>query len=464
MPVPVDVLEDDDGVVDKHADAQRQPAERDQVEREAGEVHQRERGQHRERDRHGDHGGGAQVAQEQQQDQDGEHRAVHPRLAHVGDRALDVLAGVVDEDDPRATAVLAVDEVDLLLETLHHLDRVGVGLLGHAHDDARPAVDPLLAHDLLERVAHVGHVADVDRTPGSGGGAARLRLGQLFAGPRGAALRPLRVGPPVDQHRAHLLDRAQLAECADQDLAARLGHVAGRHVAVVAAQRLDDLIAGDAERDHARQRQLDADLAQAPAIDLHRRDAGQALEPAGQHLVGQVAQAARIAATAQPERGDRRGRDVELEDGRLLGVLGQLGAQPVERLAHVAGRRVQVGAPVELQLHARQPLGRLALQRGDALDRGHRALDRPGQEVLDLLRADAGIVRDDRDAREVDLGQEVDRQARGGDAAQDADDDAEHRHADRAPDREPGPPAGHRRSVVRCESATWMRLPWARST
>src|SRR5690606_19542935 len=247
-------------------------------------------------------------------------------------------------------------------------------------------------------------------------------------------------------------------------------HVAGRHVAVVAGQRADDLVGGDAERGQPLEDQLDADLADPAAVDPHRGDAGDALEPAGEELVGQVAQPARIAAAAQAEGGDRRGRDVELEDGRLLGVLRKLRAQPVERLAHVAGGGVEVGAPVELELHARQPLGRLSLQRGHPLDRRDRALDRPGQEVLDLLRPDPLVVGDDRDAREVDLGQEIDRQAGDRDAAQDADRRAQHGDADRPADRQPGDPAAHGAAAgfgASCSALSAVMvigLPSARST
>ena len=44
-------------------------------------------------------------------------------------------------------------------------------------------------------------------------------------------------------------------------------------------------------------------------------------------------------------------------------------------------------------------------------------LERPGDQLLDLLRPDAGVVHADRDRRLRDVGQEIDRQPDEGDAA-----------------------------------------------
>ena len=67
--VPERVLEHDDRGVDDHADAERQPAERHRVQREAGEVEQRERADDRNRDRRADDDRRAQVAQEEEDDE-----------------------------------------------------------------------------------------------------------------------------------------------------------------------------------------------------------------------------------------------------------------------------------------------------------------------------------------------------------------------------------------------------------
>ena len=67
--VPERVLEHDDRGVDDHADAERQAAEGHRVQRVAVEVEQRERADHRDRNRGEDDEGRPQVAQEQEDDQ-----------------------------------------------------------------------------------------------------------------------------------------------------------------------------------------------------------------------------------------------------------------------------------------------------------------------------------------------------------------------------------------------------------
>ena len=95
----IDVLQDDDGVVHQHPDAQRQPAQSHQVQREAAEVDHRECGNHGDRHRRRDDRGASQVPQEHQQDDDGERAAKHRGGAYIRDGSLDVLGGVDNRRD-----------------------------------------------------------------------------------------------------------------------------------------------------------------------------------------------------------------------------------------------------------------------------------------------------------------------------------------------------------------------------
>ena len=87
--VAVGVLQHDDRRIDDHADAERQTAEGHRVQREAAEVEQRERADHRHRNRRADDQRRAEVAQEREDDQHDEDAADHRVLLHVVDRALD---------------------------------------------------------------------------------------------------------------------------------------------------------------------------------------------------------------------------------------------------------------------------------------------------------------------------------------------------------------------------------------
>ncbi|OPZ93042.1 MAG: hypothetical protein BWY73_00509 [candidate division TA06 bacterium ADurb.Bin417] len=91
FPQAVDVLQDHDRVIHQHADSQRQAAQGHDVQGEAGEVHQCEGGDNRDRDGDGDDGGAEDIGKENEQDEDGEAAAVEGRGTDRGDGTLDVL-------------------------------------------------------------------------------------------------------------------------------------------------------------------------------------------------------------------------------------------------------------------------------------------------------------------------------------------------------------------------------------
>src|SRR5699024_3192677 len=97
--VPVDVLDDDDRVVDDAPDGHRQRGQGEQVERDPDDLEADERDDERQRDRHGGHRGGPDLAQEQQDDDDGEHQAEQALDREVLDRLLDERRLVEDDDD-----------------------------------------------------------------------------------------------------------------------------------------------------------------------------------------------------------------------------------------------------------------------------------------------------------------------------------------------------------------------------
>ena len=96
---PVDVLHHDHRIVDDEADGDGQAAHRHQVDRPAEQPHEDERRDHGERQRDGGDQRQPPVAQEDQQDDDGEQAADQDGVADVGDRGRDELGEVVDLRD-----------------------------------------------------------------------------------------------------------------------------------------------------------------------------------------------------------------------------------------------------------------------------------------------------------------------------------------------------------------------------
>ena len=84
-----DVLAHHDGVVDQQADGQRQPHQREDVQREAQGAHDDERADDGDRQRQPRDHRAAPAIQEQEDDEDGEEAAEHQRDLHVVHRVAD---------------------------------------------------------------------------------------------------------------------------------------------------------------------------------------------------------------------------------------------------------------------------------------------------------------------------------------------------------------------------------------
>ena len=201
----VDALEHHDRTVDQHADSKRDAGQGDDVQGEAVEVHQSDRRQHRDRDGGGDDQGRSYVAEEEEEHQDRQRGAEHrPHLDVV--HGLPDEGGAVHEDrDLGAAGVVAIDRVDLLLQSIDDLHRVRAGLLLHEHPHAGLAVDQELVRQFANAVFDPPDVAHEDR-------------------------------PPVADRDDRVLDvdlAFELADRTDENLAPRLEHVAGRDVAVL---------------------------------------------------------------------------------------------------------------------------------------------------------------------------------------------------------------------------------------
>ncbi len=128
------------------------------VQREAAEVDQRERGDHGDGNRQGDHERAAHIAQEEQQHQDRQPTPVQNGTGNVGDGPFDEVALVDHRHDPDLWKGM-VDRFDLFQHAPGHLHRVGIGLLAYCHPQATRPVDAHDAREFLVGVPHVGNLA-----------------------------------------------------------------------------------------------------------------------------------------------------------------------------------------------------------------------------------------------------------------------------------------------------------------
>jgi hypothetical protein len=215
--VPVDVLEDDDGVVDQHPDRERERHQRHRVEREVERVEEHEARHQGRRDRERGDRRRAEVAQEEQHDHGGERSAVGDVDGHVADRRGDEDRGVERDGHLVAGRQFGADPREFRLHRLRDLDGVLARLAADQQRDAALAVEPrngaLLRHPVLDG----GHVVEVD----------------------GAAL------PLGDDQATELVGVGQLAERLERPLAAAGLEAPTGQLDVLALQRDDHVVDGE---------------------------------------------------------------------------------------------------------------------------------------------------------------------------------------------------------------------------
>ena len=305
--VPDDILDLHDRVVDQHAGHQAQREQGDHVEREAEQAHEPEGGDRRERD--GDRGNerGAPVAQEQEDDDDGQQRALDQGPHRALILRLDIFHGR-EKQIVADARVFPAEGVQFTLDIVVDRDvRIAFGLLDHETDHLAAVLDA--EGGLLgPLVADVRNSVEPDRAAAS---ERDLGLGEIVGG-QGAA------------EHAHGLFRA-----------GNLGAAAGR-VEVRRAQLLIDLAGGDALRLHAQGIQFHLDLAADPAGAADDGDAFDTHETAVQRVVDEPAKLLdRHRRAFRREIADGLVGEIDALDLRLQDAVGQVAPDAGDGVAHV---------------------------------------------------------------------------------------------------------------------------------
>ena len=116
----VDILDDNDGVVNQHADAERQTGQGDHVQRDIGEIHQHDGKQNAHRDAEGNDRRRTHIAQEQKQDDNGEQAAQKQILQDTADNHLNIIALIHQRRDVKIRIAL-LQILNLLVDQLGDL-------------------------------------------------------------------------------------------------------------------------------------------------------------------------------------------------------------------------------------------------------------------------------------------------------------------------------------------------------
>jgi len=405
--VPVDGFEHDDGIVHQHADPQGDPAQRHDVQRQVGLVHQGECGHDRDGYGQTDHQCAAHILEEEKQD-DGRQQPAHPGVAaHLADGLLDEVR-LIGHD---GVAHVGRDDLGFLErgQPAGHGpgdgDGVGVAFLVDRHLDTLAPVEP---GDHLAVLGSADHLGDV--------------------------LQAHLPAPLVaDDDPAHLSERFEFIQGADHVARFLVVQGAGGHVQVFALEDIRDLGDRDVQLGELLLVDVDLDLFLEAAHHLDGGHAVHRLQVLLQLLLGEEPEHAQVGQPLQPDAHDGVAGRVEPQDHGFFGVTGQL--HEVELLPYIQHRQVHVGVPVEFQDDLGLSRSRDRADPGEAGDHTDSLLDRLRDQVLDFLRRGVGVGGVDGQGRVGDVGQQVERQAVERDDPEQDHRHHEHGHGDGSRDR-----------------------------
>lgn len=382
LEVAGDVLDLDDGIVDEDADHERQRKQRDDIQAEAGEIHDKEGRYDRQGQRHGRQDRRPPVPEEKPDDDDRQDRAF---VQHVH-------RTIIVADDRADRAVSLVD--------------LNVGMLGG---------------ELPNRLVHIGgntavgksvRALDLDRDH-------RLAVEIGHRGALGEA-----VGDGCDVIEANLLavcqgdfeplqrlDRWQGAERAQGLAGAADFAKAARYIRLHCLQLRRHGGRGDPERRHRRGIEIHMNLTVDPADAVDLPDTGHRKQRLGQIIVDKPGKFGLVESGRADGIGDQCGTLYgDLADARRLHLRRQVALDAVDGIADFVQRRFAVF--FQLEGHFDRD-GAVGDRRGDMVEiaeRGKTVLDGAGHLGFELRRCGAVERSGDGDCRKVHVGEVLYRQ------------------------------------------------------
>jgi len=384
---PLKYLREDDGAVDDVAHGDGQPTERHDVD---AKPHDGEEEQpHADADRHrkkNDHQRAKTHQRNPQHDDYDQHRSAH-HVASVGDGEVDEVGlpvGVLFDPDTWRQR----EAVQRILDLFREFKRVAARRLLHGDDHRVPSVERGAAATRRACKRDVCDRAEADRR------AVRVRHPD-----RGEVRR--RVGPRNLAHGKLLaLDVCKVA-------AARPG--AGR------ANGLREIVDAEPVLRELARRVADAEFRQVPADRDDLCDAGDGEQAISERILRNLAQGK---AGHVRRFGDERDHHDLARDGDNGGdfrfsLLRQRFTHLPQPFEHAEAGRVGVGRPVEVHPHEGESAARTRAYLRDALESVHGGLDRHGDALLHFFGRKPARLRLYGDARHLDVGKDVHREALG---------------------------------------------------
>ena len=365
-----DVLGDDHGIVDHEPGRDRHRTERHEVERLPEERHREHGDRHRERDRRGADRGDARVAQEDEQDEDGEQGADEHRVAHRAHRVADELGLIVHRAEPHARRQRGG-------ESLHH-DRHAVS------DRDRVAADLPGDAELRDEVTVAADHAD------------------SILGAEGDGREVSHAEPGAYDHITDVLDRMRFVRRDDEVLPVVARQSPDGVGAGTATDRVREVGVREPLLREARWVGDDLDFVHVGALNVNAADTRYAREDRFDLVPRDVVERRRIATLEVVGEDREEGRREPVRDD--VESRRELAEHLIDALLHELQRVLHLRSRGEGHVEFGRTADRARLYTDHAGHDAHRLLDRPRDAGGHLPRAERRALRDDRDAREGEFG------------------------------------------------------------
>ena len=314
------VLQHHDGIVDHQSDGDGEARERDDVQRAAAQQQVYERGNERQGDGDGNDERGPPTAQEEQHHQHHEQQGEEHRPLQRADGVHDALGRVVDHADVDVAGEVALQLGQHLLHLVADFHGVGTRLFLHDDGGTAHAVGERHLATLLQRIDHLGHVAQVDVTASHGGHDDVPHLARVVELP----FHTEGVGLVADVERA------------------------ARDVAVLLRDDAADGLDGEVVGLELHGVAIDVNLTLGGTADADATHARDACQGVGHVLVENLVEAVDALLGLHGHDDDGHHLRVELEDDGVGGAVGEGTLHHVEFVADVVRQVVDVEAVLKL--------------------------------------------------------------------------------------------------------------------
>src|SRR6266850_1358354 len=162
LDVPEDVFEHDDGIVDDDTGRQRQRQQRHVVEREAENLHHRERSDQRDRNGGRRNNRAAEVTQEQKYDQGRQNASIDQVMLYIVDRPADKSGLISPRRDHEIGRQRRLDRIEPRHDGIDHGHGIGSGLFSDFERNRWFAIDSRNPAYFLNRVLYASNIAQSD--------------------------------------------------------------------------------------------------------------------------------------------------------------------------------------------------------------------------------------------------------------------------------------------------------------